>query len=56
MGCWNRIFKMRPDERFVQGEKNTLGKGREESFKVKQNTMGFTGSADNIIFSLKPGI
>ncbi len=34
MGWLNRIFKMWPDERFVQGETHFVGKGREESFQV----------------------
>ncbi len=34
MGCLNRMFKMWWDERFVQGEKNFGGKGREGSFQV----------------------
>ncbi len=34
MDCLNRIFKMWPDERFVQGEKKIGGKGREGSFQV----------------------
>ncbi len=42
MGCLNRIFKMWVDERFVQGEKNIGGKGREGSFQVKQHLTGFT--------------
>ncbi len=54
MGCLNRIFKMWPDERFVQGEKNTGGKGREGSFQVKQHPTGFIGRADGIIFSAEP--
>ncbi len=56
MGCLNRIFKMWPGEHFVQGEKNTGGKGRELSFQVKQHTTGFIGSADDIIFSTERGV
>ncbi len=56
MCCLNRIFKMWPDERFVQGEKNIVSKGREGSFQVKQHPLGFIGSAGNIIFITEPGI
>ncbi len=38
------------DARFVQGEKNIGGKGREGSFQGNQHPTGFIGSADNIIF------
>ncbi len=34
MGCLTRIFKMWPDERFVEREKTIRGKGREGSFQV----------------------
>ncbi len=47
---------MWPDKNFVQGEKNTEGKGREGSFQVKQNPTDFIGSADDIIFSPEPGV
>ncbi len=47
---------MWPDKGFLQGEKNTGGKGREESFKVKQHPTGVIGSADDIIFSAEPGV
>ncbi len=33
MGCLKSMLKMWPDINFVQGEKNTGGKGREGSFK-----------------------
>ncbi len=59
MGCLNRIqdvFKMWADERFVQGEKNTGGKGRKGSFQVKEHPTGFIGSTDDIIFSTEPGV
>ncbi len=56
MGCLNRILKMWPDERFVQGEKNNGGKGHEAPLQLKQNPAGFIGSADDIIFSTEPGI
>ncbi len=49
MGCLNSIFEMCPDKRFVQGEKNIAGKGREGSFQVKQHPLGFIGSADDTI-------
>ncbi len=39
MGCLNSIFKVWPDKRFVQGEKNTGVKGREGSFQVKTGTL-----------------
>ncbi len=44
------------DERFVQGEKNIEGKGREGSFQAKQHPTGFIGSTDDIIFSTEPGV
>ncbi len=56
MGSLNKIFKMRPDKGFLQGEKNIGGKGREESFKVKRHPTGVIGSADDIIFSAEPGV
>ncbi len=56
MGCLNRIFKVWPDERFLQGEKNIEGRGREGSFQVKQHLTGFIGSADDIIFNAEPGV
>ncbi len=56
MGNLNRRFKMRPDERFVQGEKNIRGNGREGSFQVKQHPTVFIASADDIVFSTEPGI
>ncbi len=38
-------------------KKSAGGKGREESFQVKQQPTGFTGSADDIIFSsLQSGV
>ncbi len=52
----NSIFNMWSDENFVQGQKNTGGKGREGSFQVKQHPTGFIGSADNITFSTEPGV
>ncbi len=55
IGCLNRIFKMWPDERFVQGEKNIGSKGREGSFQVKQHPTSFIGNSD-IIFSTEPGV
>ncbi len=55
MCCFNSIFKMRPDKNFVQGEKNTGGKGREVSFQVKQHPTGFIDSAEEISFSTEPG-
>ncbi len=51
----DRIFKVWPDKRFVQGEKNIGDKGREGSFQVKQHPRGFIGSADDVIFSIEPG-
>ncbi len=36
MGCLNTIFKIWPDERFGQEEKNIGVKGREVSFRIKQ--------------------
>ncbi len=56
MGSLNRILKMWPDERFVQGEKYIGGKGHEGSFQVIQHPTGFIGSADDIIFSTEPGV
>ncbi len=56
MGCLNSIFQVLSDKGFVQGEKNTGGKGREGSFQVKQHPTGFIGSADGIILSTKPGV
>ncbi len=56
MGFLNSTFKMWPDKRFIQVEKNIRGKGREGSFQVKQHPMGFIGSADDIIFSTEPGV
>ncbi len=47
---------MWPDERFVQGEKNIGGKGREGSFQVKQRPTGFIGSANGITLSTEPGV
>ncbi len=55
MGCLNRIFEVWADERFVQGEKNTGGKGRKGSFQLNQHLTGFIGSTDDIIFSTEPG-
>ncbi len=55
MGCLNIIFKMWPDKKFVPGQKNTVVKGREGSFQVKQLPTGFIGGADDIIFSTEPG-
>ncbi len=34
MGCLNSIFQVWSDKGFVQGEKNTGGKGRKGSFQV----------------------
>ncbi len=56
MGYLNCIFKMLPDKGFVQGEKNTGGKGREGSVQVKRHPMGFIGSAEDIIFNIEPGV
>ncbi len=56
MCCLNRIFKMWADERFVQGEENIGGKGRQGSFQVKQHPTGFIGRAEDIIFSTEPGV
>ncbi len=59
MGCLSRIqdvFKMWANERSVQGEKNTGGKGRKGSFHVKKHPTGFIGSTDDIIFSTEPGV
>ncbi len=56
MECLNSIFKMWPDKNFVQGETNTGGKGREESFYIKQHPSGFIGSADDIMFNTEPGV
>ncbi len=53
MGCLNSIFKVWSDKGFVQGEKNTGGKGRKGSFQVNQ---GFIDSADDIISSTEPGV
>ncbi len=56
MGCLNNILQVRLDKGFVQGEKNTGGKGRKGSFQVKQHPTGFIGSTDDIIFSTEPGV
>ncbi len=56
MGCLNSVFKVWLDKRFVQGEKNIGGKGREGSFQVKQRPTRFIGSADDIIFRTEAGI
>ncbi len=56
MGCWNKIFKMWADERFVNGEKNIGGKGREGTFQVKQHPTGFISGAVDIICSTQPGV
>ncbi len=37
MSCLNNIFKVWPDKHFVQGEKNTGGKGYEGSFQVNNS-------------------
>ncbi len=55
MGFLNTMFKVWPNKDFVQGEKNTGGKGRKGSFQVKQRPTGFIGSIDDIIFSIEPG-
>ncbi len=55
LGGLNRICKMWADERFVQGEKNTGGKGRERSFQVKQHPTGTIGSTGDIFFNTEPG-
>ncbi len=52
MGCLNRIFKMWADERFVQKEKNTGGKG----CKVSKHPTGFIGSTDDVIFNTESGV
>ncbi len=44
------------DKGFVQGEKNTGGKGRKGSFQVNHHPTGFFGSTDDIIFSTEPGV
>ncbi len=54
-GCMCEGGRHGVNERFVQGEKNIGGKGREGSFQVKQHNAGFIGSADDIIFSTNPG-
>ncbi len=41
---------------FCTGGENTVGKGREGSFKVKQHPVDFFGSADDVIFSTEPGV
>ncbi len=56
MGCLNKIFEMRPDERFVQGQKNIRDKGREGSFQVKQHPTDFIANADNIVLSTEPDV
>ncbi len=56
MECLKSIFKMWPDKNFVQGEINTGGKGREESFQIKQHPSGFIGGADDIMFNTEPGV
>ncbi len=56
MGCLNRMFKVWPDERFVQRENNIEAKGRKGSIQVKRHCTGFIGSTDNIIFSTEPGV
>ncbi len=56
MGCLNSIFKIFPDKNFVQEEKNTGSKGHRGSFHVNQHPTGFIGSADDIIFSIEPGV
>ncbi len=50
------IFKIRANKRFVIGEENTRGQGREVSLQVKQHPTGYTGSADDIIFNAEPGV
>ncbi len=49
MGCVNSIFKICPD-------KNAEGKGGEGSFQRKHHPTGFSGSADDIIFSTELGV
>ncbi len=56
MGYSNSIFKMWPDKKIVQGEKNDVGKGREGSFQIKQYSTRFIGNADDIIFSTANGV
>ncbi len=51
--CLNRIFKMWVDERFVQGEKNIGGKGREGSFQIKQHPTTLS-SALSMVFKTIP--
>ncbi len=41
---------------FLQGEKDTGGKGREELFQVKQHPTGFIGSADDMFFRTEPSV
>ncbi len=53
MGCLNRILKMWPDERFVQGEKNIGSKGRGGSFQVALTTLS---SALSVVFKTVPGL
>ncbi len=56
MGWLNSIFQVWSDKGFVQGEKNTGGKGRKGSFQVKQHPTGFTGSTDDILLSTGPDV
>ncbi len=56
MGCLDSIFQVWSDKSFVQGEKNTGGKGRKGSFQVQKHPTGFIGSTDDIIFSTEPGV
>ncbi len=56
MGCLNSIFQVWSDKGFVQGEKNTGGKGPKGSFHVKQHPTGLIGSTDYIIFNTEPNV
>ncbi len=55
-GLLYSIFQVWSDKGFVQGEKNTGGKGRKGSLQIKLHPTGFIGSADDIISSTAPGV